>query len=82
MVGLTLLLALPLHWCATGVTPIVAVLVVAGRLEPAAELADYQNRLNAMTAGQGSYTLALSHYEAVPPAVQQQLVGQYKVQEE
>ncbi len=49
---------------------------------PLAELADYQNRLNAMTAGQGSYTLALSHYEAVPPAVQQQLVGQYKVQEE
>lgn len=28
--ALVLLLALPLHWCATGVTPIVAVLVVAG----------------------------------------------------
>ncbi|NMM79269.1 hypothetical protein B2J89_21825, partial [Acidovorax sp. SRB_24] len=43
---------------------------------------DYQSRLNAMTAGQGSYALALSHYEAVPPAVQQQLVGQHKVQDE
>jgi len=49
---------------------------------PLAELADYQNRLNAMTAGQGSYTLALSHYEIAPPAVQQQLTSQHKVQEE
>ncbi|MDO5692407.1 MAG: elongation factor G [Pseudomonadota bacterium] len=49
---------------------------------PMAELADYQSRLNAMTAGQGSYALALSHYEVVPPAVQQQLTSQHKVQEE
>ena len=49
---------------------------------PLAELTDYQNRLNAMTAGQGSYALALSHYEVVPPQVQQQLTSQYKVQEE
>ncbi len=49
---------------------------------PIAELTDYQSRLNAMTAGQGSYALALSHYEAVPPAVQQQLVGQHKVQDD
>lgn len=47
-----------------------------------AELTDYQSRLNAMTAGQGTYALALSHYEAVPPTVQQQLVGQHKVQDE
>ncbi len=45
---------------------------------PLAELTDYQNRLNAMTAGQGRYALALSHYEAVPPAVQQKLIGEYK----
>ena len=36
----------------------------------------------AMTSGQGRYTLALSHYQAVPPAVQQQLVGQYQAKEE
>ena len=35
-----------------------------------------------MTAGQGRYTLALSHYQAVPPNVQQQLVGQYQAKEE
>ncbi|MFN8898244.1 MAG: elongation factor G [Pseudomonadota bacterium] len=49
---------------------------------PLSELAGYQNRLNAMTAGQGSYTIELSHYEAVPPAVQQQLVGQFQVRDE
>jgi elongation factor G len=46
------------------------------------ELAGYQSRLNAMTAGQGRYTIALSHYEAVPPTVQQQLVSAHKVHDE
>jgi elongation factor G len=49
---------------------------------PLAELSGYQTRLNAMTAGQGSYTLSLSHYEIAPPNVQQQLVSQHKVVEE
>ena len=49
---------------------------------PLAELASYQARLDSLTAGQGVYTLALSHYEVVPPQVQQQLAGQYKVKEE
>ena len=56
-------------------------LTVSGQA-PMAELADYQTRLNAMTAGQGRYSLALSHYEVVPPGVQQQLMGQHKVQDE
>ena len=51
-------------------------LTISGQV-PLAELADYQSRLNAMTAGQGRYSLALSHYAAVPPAVQQQLASQY-----
>ncbi|HOL36617.1 MAG: elongation factor G [Proteobacteria bacterium] len=49
---------------------------------PLSELAGYQNRLNALTAGQGSYAIEFSHYEAVPPAVQQQLVSQYQVKDE
>jgi elongation factor G len=35
-----------------------------------------------MTAGQGRYTIALSHYDPVPPSVQQQLMAQFKVKEE
>ena len=49
---------------------------------PLAELASYQSRLNAMTSGQGRYTLALSHYDAVPPTVQQQLASQHRVKDE
>jgi elongation factor G len=49
---------------------------------PLSELNGYQARLNGMTGGQGRYTLELSHYEAVPPTVQQQLMGQYKVKDE
>ena len=56
-------------------------LVVQG-LAPLAELASYQSRLNAITAGQGRYTLLLSHYEAVPPNTQAALVGAYKAGEE
>jgi elongation factor G len=45
---------------------------------PLAELMNYQSRLNALTSGQGRYTLSLSHYEAVPPNVQQLLTSQHK----
>ncbi|MFS2102319.1 elongation factor G [Variovorax sp. Varisp85] len=55
--------------------------VVRGQV-PMAELASYQSRLNAMTSGQGRYTIALSHYEAVPPATQQALMGQFQVRDE
>ena len=49
---------------------------------PLSELNGYQARLNGMTGGQGRYTIELSHYEAVPPSVQAQLTGQYKVKDD
>ncbi len=50
---------------------------------PLAELDGYGGRLKSITAGQGAYTLELSHYSAVPHDVQQRLAGAYKaVQEE
>ena len=55
--------------------------VVSG-LVPLAELSAYQARLNGLTGGHGHYTIALSHYEPVPPAVQQQLIAQYRPSEE
>ena len=48
---------------------------------PMSELSGYQSRLNAMTSGQGRYTIELSHYEAVPPTTQQQLTSQHKVRD-
>ncbi|HSW08231.1 elongation factor G [Aquabacterium sp.] len=59
----------------------IGTMVVKGQA-PLSELTGYQSRLNAMTSGQGRYTLALSHYEAVPPTVQQQLTSSYKAHEE
>ncbi|MEJ8847498.1 elongation factor G [Variovorax rhizosphaerae] len=49
---------------------------------PLAELSGYQSRLNALTSGQGRYTMELSHYEAVPPSVQQTLMGQHHQKDE
>jgi elongation factor G len=49
---------------------------------PLSEVANYQSRLNSLTGGQGSYTLALSAYEPVPPTLQAQLAAQFKPAED
>lgn len=49
---------------------------------PLGELASYQSRLNAMTGGQGRYTIQFSHHEPVPPGLQQQLASQYQLKDE
>jgi elongation factor G len=46
-------------------------------LVPLSELNGYANRLKSVTGGQGSYSMTLSHYEAVPPNVQAQLHNEY-----
>ena len=56
-------------------------MIVRG-LAPMSELSGYQIRLNALTSGQGRYMVELSHYEAVPPNVQTQLMAQYKSQDD
>ncbi len=51
---------------------------------PLAEVSNYNSQLKSVTGGQGSYSMELSHYEPVPPNVQQQIIAQYgkKVQQE
>jgi elongation factor G len=56
--------------------------MVIQAMAPLSELSGYQSRLNAMTSGQGRYTIELSHYEPVPAPVQQQLMGQFKIKDE
>jgi elongation factor G len=56
-------------------------MVVRGQA-PLSEISGYQSRLNAMTSGEGRYTIEFSHYDTVPPNLQQQLMAQYKVKEE
>lgn len=47
-------------------------------LVPLSELHGYQSRLHSATAGRGSYTVSFSHYDPVPPALQQRMASQYK----
>ncbi len=49
---------------------------------PLSELTGYQSRLNALTSGQGRYTIELSHHDPVPPSLQQQLISENRVVEE
>lgn len=51
-------------------------------LAPLAELGDYADRLRAMTAGQGSYTLEFSRYEPAPPGLQKRLAAEYRPAQE
>jgi len=52
--------------------------IVVSAYVPLAEVTDYQNRLKAITGGEGSFTLALSHYDPVPPRKQQELASAWK----
>ena len=51
-------------------------------LVPLGELQDYLSRLKALTGGEGTYTMDLSHYDPVPARKQQELVSAFKPQEE
>jgi elongation factor G len=57
-------------------------MVVVDAQVPLAEVSGYQPRLNALTSGQGRYSIELAHYEAVPPSVQALLVAAFKGHEE
>jgi elongation factor G len=51
-------------------------------LVPLSEINDYASRLKSMTGGEGSYSIALDHYEPVPPRRQQELCASYRVTED
>jgi elongation factor G len=45
---------------------------------PLSEVMQYQSQLKSVTGGQGSFAMELSHYDPVPPQIQQQIAAQYK----
>ncbi|MHC4220796.1 MAG: elongation factor G [Planctomycetota bacterium] len=49
---------------------------------PLSEVTQYNSQLKSVTGGQGSYSMELSHYEPVPPNVQQQIVAAYAKEKE
>jgi elongation factor G len=52
--------------------------VITARI-PLGEVTRYAAQLGSITQGQGSYTMEFSHYDVVPPMVQQQIVAKAKV---
>ena len=49
---------------------------------PLSEVTQYNSQLKSVTGGRGSYSMTLSHYEIVPPNVQQQIIAQYAKKKE
>jgi elongation factor G len=45
---------------------------------PLAEVMQYQSQLKSVTGGQGSFAMEFSHYEPVPPQVQQQIASHFQ----
>ena len=45
---------------------------------PLGEVMGYASQLKSVTSGQGSYSMEFSHYDIVPPNVQQQITAAYK----
>jgi elongation factor G len=63
----------------SGTSPMGGGLTSVNGQVPLSEINGYGSRLKSITGGQGSYSVEFSHYEPVPPNVQQQLVAQHKV---
>lgn len=49
---------------------------------PLAEVTTYARTLNALTGGQGSYTMEFDRYDVVPGNIQQQIIAKAQIEEE
>lgn len=49
---------------------------------PLREVTTYARTLSSMTGGQGSFSMELSHYDVMPPGVQQEMIAKAKLHEE
>jgi len=56
--------------------------IVINAQVPLSEVTQYNSQLKSVTGGRGSYSMSLSHYEIVPPNVQQQIIAQYSKKKE
>lgn len=62
----------------TGTDNLVAGMMVVRGAVPLSELDGYAGRLKALTQGQGSYSMELSHYEPVPTGIQDRLAEEFR----
>ncbi|MAE63414.1 MAG: elongation factor G [Phycisphaeraceae bacterium] len=57
-------------------------MAVVKAIVPLAEVSQYQSQLKSVTGGQGSFAMEFSHYDPMPPNIQQQIAAQYKPKQE
>ncbi len=62
----------------TGTTGLTGGALAVSGLAPLVELDGYAARLKSVTGGHGAFTMELSHYEAAPPQLQQQLAAEFE----
>ena len=62
----------------TGTRNLTGSQIMVSGVVPLSELDGYANRLKSITAGRGSFSMELSHYEPVPPANQKALAAEYQ----
>ncbi len=65
-----------------GVDTLTGSMALIRAVAPLAEVMTYNNQLRSVTSGQGSFLMEFSHYDVVPPPVQQKIVAAYKPKEE
>jgi elongation factor G len=53
-------------------------MIIIKAIVPLSEITNYNSSLKSVTGGQGSYSMTLSHYDPVPPNVQQQVIAAYQ----
>ncbi len=51
---------------------------VVEAIVPLSEMTNYQSQLKSVTGGQGSFSMEFSHFDPMPPQIQQQIVNAYK----
>ena len=61
-----------------GTTTLTGGMVRISGQAPLSELSAYQSELKSLSGGTGSYTMEFSHYDPVPPPIQQQLQSDFK----
>ncbi|MFO7956328.1 MAG: elongation factor G [Candidatus Brocadiia bacterium] len=49
---------------------------------PMAEVAQYSTELKSMTGGEGTFTLEFSHYQVVPPHIQEEIIARKQQEDE
>lgn len=55
-------------------------MIVIQAIVPLSEVSTYNSQLKSVTGGRGSYSMELSHYDPVPPNIQQRVIAEHEAE--